>query len=213
MTLTELRQNIDESGTYTSDDDIFEFLYPYAVQNTENPDYSGTAVKSKFPVIYSNTVTLSYDATGGLHSTTTYRLARMLINGKTVAVISAHIPVGSSDDHVETRAYFISALIGVVAYDDYAIVAGDFNLAGNGSNVSSLDELANTRTYLHSVGWEACNGAYLAPEATTSKSTYIDNIFYKNNGKIIYDNFHSLSEMYSSLSSDHYPVYADLVLI
>lgn len=199
----------DETGEPIDvNEELYNTPFPYS---WEGESTKGAVLKSKFPFFYTNEYQLSYSE-DDFSTTTRYRLGRSFVDGKIITLVSIHIPVGHTQQYMNARRYFITQIIGKVKDDDYAIIAGDTNLGGVKTSESSLAELQDTIDYLHSVGWEACNGGYLPPQKTNA-ITYIDNVFYKNNGKIVFGNFHALDDWYDRLASDHYPVYADLVLI
>lgn len=209
--IEEFREYIDREETHRADDVLFDYLFPYSVWYEEHQ----RNLKSKAPILYKETGLIQ----GTIENYARYSYAKILINGRIVSVLCTALTSGATAEALEKRTQILPLLINKLSNDEYAIILLDANNSGNAQGIRSYDELDNMVSFLKSSGWDACNGSFLPwKETCTSRLNPnvrppIDNIFFKNNGKIIFNNFESLADEYENLSSDHYPVYADFTLI
>lgn len=213
--IEEFIEYIDAAQTHKADDVLFDYPYPYSVWYEEKQ----RSIKSKCPILYAETGDIS--ATGTTKYAT-YAYAKINFNGRIVSVLSTANISGTFDQDMADRAALLPEIVNKMRNDEYAFIAIDANNAGNsrGSDtVRSREEYEIMRQTLEELGWKTCNGGYLPLETTTvggenlSVRIALDNIFYKDNGKIIFDDFVVLSDEYGNLASDHIPVYADFTLL
>ena len=130
-----------------------------------------------------------------------------VIAGKTVAIVSGVLN-SSAPEGVDHEAQGIRALTkltdDILAGYDYAIVCMDCNCI-------SQEEAADFLSFMKGKGYLSGNWDYLGYKDTynLSSSMYhaIDNVFVKGNMKIV--NF-EVPDVYSDLSSDHFPVIAKI---
>ena len=129
------------------------------------------------------------------------------IAGKTIAIASGYLNSSAPEgiDHEEQGIRALTKLTDdVLANYDYAIVGMDCNCI-------SQEEAADFLAFMKSKGYGSGNWDYLGYKDTYNLSSpmyhAIDNVFVKGDMRII--NF-SVPDVYSDLSSDHYPVVADI---
>lgn len=194
---------------------LYNKIYP--VETYYNPSGMNVqrCVKSKFPVIYQETG----DITGTLSNHAYYSYTKILFHGKIISILCTALTSGAGSNEMAKRADSLPLILNKMRKDKYAFIILDANNSGNGAGVHSWDELATMVSTLHSEGWAACNGDYL-PYVSTCISRLdpavrppIDNIFYKNNGNVVFDNFTALEDEYTNLTSDHFPCVGEFTLI
>ena len=130
-----------------------------------------------------------------------------VIEGKTVAVASGALNSSAPQgiDHEEQGIRALTKLTEqILAEYDYAIVGMDCNCL-------SQSEAAAFLSFMSGKGYKAGNWDYLGYKDTYNLSSTmykaIDNVFVKGNMKIV--NF-SVPDVYADLSSDHFPVVAEI---
>lgn len=130
-----------------------------------------------------------------------------VIAGKTVAIASGYLNSSAPEgiDHEEQGIRALTKLTDdVLANYDYAIVCMDCNCI-------SQEEAAAFLSFMKGKGYRSGNWDYLGYKDTynLSSSMYhaIDNVFVKGNMRIV--NF-EVPDVYADLSSDHFPVVADI---
>ncbi len=205
--IQEYVEYMDANDQHPANDVLYNYLFKYQAVNFGFE--KGT--KSKFPIIYS---------ISGLVASDTYPEQRgsfmeswINFGGKIVKIINAGLTSVASDVAVVARQETLTKLINRIDDADYAIIALDMNNQGNGSTLSAAEEGVQLRTLVATLGWEAINNGYYGSVVSISEGTPLDNVIYKNNGRIVFENFEVLADEYEKLSSDHYPVIADFVLV
>ena len=208
--------------TISTDNDIFDFLYPYKYTYTGLS--SAPALKSKYPIVNYERLNYPYSyvhegVTVNANQRAIY--AHLNVNDKSLAVMVCAFPSGVGDELIAKRAACIDAAINLMSNDDYAIIICDENNVGIASSTTidnsvneSLDILQNV---LIPAGWSDALGSYFKCVQTwqSTNTLYVssvDNVLYKNNGHVSLAGVKVLNELYSELLSDHYPLYADLLL-
>ena len=209
--IEEFIEYIDAAQAHKADDVLFDYIFPYSVWNRDNQ----RNLKSKFPLLYQEVGTINGTISGAYAH---YSYAKYSFRGKLLSVMCTAFTSGASVDALSKRESLIAPVLEKMAGDDYAIIVLDANNSGNAQGYHSWDELSDMITTLNTAGWSACNGEYLPYKVTCHSRTSgaespIDNVFFKNNGKIIFNNFVVLANEYANLSSDHFPVYADFTLL
>ena len=130
-----------------------------------------------------------------------------VIAGKTVAIVSGYLNSSAPEgiDHEEQGIRALTKLTDdVLANYDYAIVCMDCNCI-------SQEEASDFLAFMKGKGYRSGNWDYLGYKDTynLSSSMYhaIDNVFVKGNMRIV--NF-EVPDVYADLSSDHFPVIAEI---
>lgn len=133
-----------------------------------------------------------------------------VIAGKTVAIVSGYLNSSAPEgiDHEEQGIRALTKLTDdILATYDYAIVCMDCNCI-------SQEEAADFLAFMKGKGYRSGNWDYLGYKDTynLSSSMYhsIDNVFVKGNMRIV--NF-DVPDVYADLSSDHFPVIAEIRMI
>ena len=124
------------------------------------------------------------------------------IGDKTLTVYCMHCSVTSA----QIRAQQISELWDTIEADnpDYFVFLGDMNTGDTG-------EPATFKTFWEGKSCTLANGGFLGWLNTHKNNKALDNIVAGPG--IIIEKFEVLQNWYSDLYSDHYPIYADLVLL
>lgn len=185
------------TGTITSDNAIFDYLYPYHVNNNGN-----VCLKSKYEL--SNTKTETFSTGRKICS------GVLKIDGKSIYVASVHFSPDSSGE--PKRQIEVTELIEKLSAHEYFVCFGDFNAATTDLFTPFLD-----------AGMKLANGGYLPFEWTYSYNSsdytsdvpsdrirYFDNIICSSN--IVISNS-SRNNVYTQLSSDHIPFVAELLIL
>ena len=193
--LQEYVEYIDTENTYPANATIFEPIYLSASYEERE-----TAIKGQYLL---NETKFSYMHTSGdpsawcIYGDTT-------INGHAFAIASAVLNV-TADTTQKIRA--------LTKLTDTLLAVYDNVIIGMDTNALSKAEADAIKTYMTGKGYTCGNWGYLGYKDTykLSSSMYkaIDNIFVKGNAKIT--NF-SVPDVYADLSSDHFPVIADIVV-
>lgn len=189
--LQEYEQYIDGAGTVSADNALFGELFPYLPA-------------SHYPAIFRSSIPWAWYESNmlGNNDTSTrtrYTLAIFNIKNKKVAVLTTALYY----NNVSARAIQFNEAMEILSKYDYAIFAGDMNFASQ-EEMDSLLQIASDN------GFKACNGGFFGSFDTIHSTSYfrpIDNILVK--GDMIIRNVF-VPDAYDKLSSDHYPIIADI---
>lgn len=189
--LQEYERYIDASETVSADDVLFGELFPYLPQS-----HYPAIFRSSIPYARYDSDMLGNDDTS---TRTRYTLAIFNIKHKKVAVLTTALYYNNAT----RRAIQFNEAMQILSKYDFAIFAGDMNYASQ-EEMDSLLQIASDN------GFKACNGGYFGTFDTLDTVTYfkpIDNILVK--GDVIIRNVFA-PDVYDKLSSDHYPIIADI---
>lgn len=200
ITLQELTQYIDNANSNSSIPTLFNPIF-----NSVSHYEKETAVIGQFEQIRSF---FTY-----LHTTGDYPawaiVTENIINGRTVAIVSAVLNV-SAPSGVNHQAQSLRALEKLT---DTILAGYNDVIIGMDTNCLSEAETVAVKSFMTGKYYTSGNWGYLGYKETYNLSSNdykcIDNIFVKGNMKIV--NF-SVPDVYRALSSDHYPVIADIVI-
>ena len=192
--LQESTDYIDDAQEYASDPVLYAQLFRYASYKERE-----TAIKSQ---TVQQLTRFSYIHTSGdpsawvIYGTT-------MIDNKEVTIVSGVLNTTSNaEEKIRALTKLTEQLIGDVRY---AIIGMD-------TNVNSAEELAAVRSYMAGKGYVCGNWGYVGNIATYNEqsSAYhnIDNVFVKGGNVVNFER----CEVYNDLSSDHYPVIANIIL-
>ena len=196
--LQEYTEYIDSSELYPSDATLFTPIYKY------NSYYEHeTTIKGQR---YLNKTRFTYLHTSGDNPAFAV-VGETVIDGKRIAIVSGALnsSAPSGVNHQEQGIRALTKLVtNVLANYDYAIIGMDCNCL----NSTEADAF---KTYMEAHNYISGNWDYLGYVNTynLSSSAYkaIDNVFVTNNMRIV--NF-EIADVYSELSSDHFPVIAEI---
>ncbi|MBO4886207.1 MAG: hypothetical protein IKS52_08425 [Clostridia bacterium] len=197
---------------------VFDPLYPYNADYIYEGSSKGRTIKGKYELTDIYRGSISASEFGG-SSNVLYSKAHMVIAGRSVcAVCTAFSPSGHDAGDPDIRAALMPLLLKLLDGEEYAFLIVDLNNGGNGSDVTDIDEGNSLNAIAEANGFKACMGPYLPWTNTWQSQTLgtwkaIDQIYYLNNGKILFDNFAVLAEEMGNLASDHVPVFADFTLL
>lgn len=185
---------IDANHTYNPDETLFNALYPYSTEM-----YFEVAIKGDINPITTTNVNINIsDASHRTKGT----INSYKINGKTVGVLSCWFNVSAPS---ENRLNQLRDAIAQLAPFDIAIICAD-------TNANNQDEFETMLGIIGDAGYIAANGGYFGSFETynLNSSSYkqIDNIFVR--GARIKNAI--CPDVYDELSSDHYPVIADIMI-
>ena len=225
--IQEFVQYIDADQTQLTNDVLFNQLYPYA----DNVFAWERAIKSKYPLKAIHTITLTYVDPDDQDETVRYAacvFAKVYVDGKIVDVITTALPSYANVRDYNARATLFPQVLALMdnvnaseyGNSDYKFIVLDMNNGGNGNDVSATQEGEELLQIAKDAGWNFANGGYLPfkktyldPEHRPDLFLPIDNVVYKDNGKVIFNNFQVLYDDYENLTSDHVPTYAEFVLL
>lgn len=215
--------------------ELFNRVYPNIYSDTSIS--SKNAIASKYPILDSANVSIpySYEYDGVQYSATArVRLSHVHIGGKTLAIISTPMVSSSSTapdaaQYVEARKAFYPLVFEMLDDEQYAFVICDANHSGVKTPEKTYMECTSEEgeslynTVIKPAGFETVMGSYYPWEPTyisfndPNRIGTIDNIYYRNNGKIILCGMKALDDYYNpqenKLASDHVPIIADFVLL
>lgn len=181
-----LQENKTTLNTHTSDEAIYDYLYPYKINATNL-----TAIKSRFQL--TDTGSGAFEA-----SSRSYVYGTAYINGKEVFLICVHLSPASA----EIRTQEFGELFEILEDHDTFIAFGDFN-AGTSEAQGRFDAVV-------AEGYHTANGGYLGLINTYGDHTeYLDNIF--TSGDITIAKTY-VPDVYASMPSDHLPFVCDLII-
>lgn len=181
-----LEENKTVLNTHTSDEAIYDYLYPYKINAT-----NFTAIKSRY--VLTNTGSSAFEC-----SSRYYVYGTTFINGKEVFIICVHLSPSSA----ELRAQEYAELFEILEDHESFIVFGDFNA----NKAAAQDEY----DLVLAEGYHSANGSYLGLIDTYGTTTeYLDNIITSDD-IVIASTY--VPDVYSSMPSDHLPLVCDLVI-
>lgn len=202
LCMQECLQYVDKNHNHESDDVLFNDILPYSAKSGE------LRIKSVFPIVEYGTGSVQ-----GLTNSLPYLMSILNVYGKHVAVFTTALDYVASANGYANRAQQFANLLNIASQYEYAVVCGDINCSGNGSDITSRDEAIELVSYAETVGWEGCNGGYLGWYVTHHDTqNTLDNILYKDNSTEIFRNFKVLNDEYENVSSDHYALIADIAI-
>ena len=194
LTLQEYTQYIDSNQQYASETAIFDNHFDYS-SYTENE----LIIQSKYN--FTNSA-FSYLHTSGDHpSKCVY--GTTTINGISFTLVTAVLHYQAS---LEEKLRALNKLVNVILPSSGNVIIG------MDTNVVSKEEADELKSYLADNGINSANwtefGYLETYNLNWSGYRCIDNIFFRGNIEI--DGFTVPYDVYSDLSSDHYPVIANL---
>ena len=182
-----LCENKTSLDTHTSDEAIYDYLYPYKI-NAINT----TAIKSRFILTNTGSGTFTGD------TQRPYVYGTVYINGKEIFLMCVHLSPSSS----ETRAAEYAELFEILENHETFIVFGDFN--------ADSATAQNEYNLILAQGYHVANGGYLGLINTYGTTTeYLDNIFTSSDITIAKT---YVPNVYDKMPSDHLPLVCDLVI-
>ena len=104
----------------------------------------------------------------------------------------------------------------------YGFVILDLNNGGSSyTETASKEEAEELLAVAKASGFNFANGGFLPWKDTYNEESRggtaffrpIDNIIYKDNGNVVFNDFQVLYDEFDNLTSDHYPVYGDFILL
>lgn len=213
--LEEIIEYIDHDELHLTNDVLFNPLYPYKYDVFKRE----RSIKSKYPLMHVNNQWLSTKVDGK-----TFRCfivhVRINVSYKTIDVMVCAFPWAPTQSYYQARKNIFPQLLALLKDAEYGFVILDMNNSGNGSTITPTDEAEELLAVAKANGFNFANGGLLPLKDTyneesrgrTEKFFPIDNIIYKDNGKLIFNDFQVLYDDFDCLTSDHYPVYADFIL-
>ena len=198
ITMQEFTDTIDSGGVYATDATLFDPICLYKSYTEKE-----TAIRGQRPL---NSTAFSH-----LHTTGDYPswciYGNTIVGNKTIAIVSGVLNV-SAPSGIDHSAQQIRALTKLT---DQLLASYDYAIVGMDTNCLSKTEADTVRAYMEGKGYRSGNWSYLGYLDTynMSSSMYhaIDNVFVKGNMRIV--NF-SVPDVYEELSSDHFPVIAEI---
>ena len=196
--LQEYTEYIDSSELYPSDATLFTPIFKYNSYYEHDVAIKGQKYlnKTRFTYLHASGDNPAFVIVG-----------ETVIDGKRVSIASGALnsSAPSGVNHQEQGIRALTKLVtNVLANYDYAIIGMDCNCLNS-------TEAAAFKAYMESQNFISGNWDYLGYVNTynLSSSAYkaIDNIFVTNNMRIV--NFEA-ADVYSELSSDHFPVIAEI---
>lgn len=198
--MQEFVEYIDSANSYQSDTTIFDPMFLYKSYYEKE-----TVIKAQRPL--HNTAFSYLHTTGDYPSWCVYGASD--INGKIVAAVSGVLNPEAPDgiNHSDQQIRALTKLTEqIVSKYDRVIIGMD-------TNCLSQSEAERVLAFMQSKGYRSANWDYFGYKDTynLSSSMYhaIDNIFVKGDMRIV--NF-TVADVYNKLSSDHFPVIAEIRL-
>ena len=139
---------------------------------------------------------------------------------KVIDIVTLAFPSGAGDELMAQRQAVLNTIFEMQSEYDYAFIVCDLNNIGI-AEASTLDnsiaEGESLLTIMEDNGYSDSMGSYFPWSATwkgyeTTRIAAIDNILYKNNGKIRIESLEILDGLYNDLISDHVPFVASFIL-
>ena len=211
LCMQEVLQYLDHAETHLANDVLWDFIFPF---KKDLFSYK-RAIKGKYPISYVGTKMISATIDETVYNIT-YAHCKVYVNEKELDVVTTALPSTRTQLDYQKRAILLPQILDDLAEVEYAFIVLDMNSGGNGDNITSIQEDESLLAMARTKGWEFAMGSYLPFERTyhvLNRVSAIDNIVYKNNGKVIFNNFVINSDWYDELASDHYPVYGEFILL
>lgn len=174
----------DAAHNYVSASALWDQLYPYYASDRGS---LGIAIRSKYPLSNAQKI-----AIGSRYIV----IAETMIGAVKIAVAVTHLTPGYTQADEETRRSEASLVVEALSSYDHVILGGDFNTSD-----------ATTLAIFTAAGYTLGNNGYFGSIETLS-GEYIDNIIVKG---FNFYNVNSSSEQ--AITSDHYPIVAEMLLI
>ena len=211
----EFKGYIDRSYSISSVENLFGKFYPYINDwyNMEHPSWSTVAIMSKWNCTDSESLRLTDNST---QITRWALIQHITVNGQNITFVSVHrCPNATAPDYesaVEIRHQEMNQLIGRLSTEQNVIITGDFN-------VTSTDEYAP----FINAGYSMANGGTFeykrtfnyaqnyTETANPEADRVLDNIIVSPN--IIINSVDIPEEAYNLCTSDHLPIYADVMIL
>ena len=211
--------NITVSGSAVSmNARVFDPMYPYEAAYIYTGSSKGRTLKGKYALSDITKSSISSSAYGG-SSSVLYSKAHMEIAGRRVcAVCTAFLPSTAGSGDPEIRAALMPKLLELLDGEEYAFLIVDLNNGGDGT-VTDVQEGDSLNAIAETNGFKGCMGPYVPwtntwqSQTNTSVWKAIDQIYYRNNGRIIFDNYTILTDEFAGLNSDHVPCIGDFTLL
>ena len=211
--MQEVLEYLDHAETHKSNDVLFDVFFPF---KTDLFNYK-RAIKGKYPVTYVATkkVPVIID---GIVFNVSFAHCQINIEGRLVDIATTALPSYSNEFDRRKREVVLPLILDEFANSEYAFIILDMNNGGNRKDISSKEEGKTLLQIARGKGWNFANGGDVPFQVTYVIPKYlyrqlvIDNIIYKNNGNIIFNDFKVLTDEYENLASDHAPIYADFLL-
>ena len=187
---------------------------------------SKNAILSKYPLLdyASKTIDFEYIYNGETKSSSINGCyAHVMIDGKNVCFFVSAMVSGPNAQSMAARRVAYQKLIDFLAREEYAFIVCDANTEGD-STATTIDKSVEEGNAIYDEimkpgGWESAMGSYFDWETTYRSPrslgviSAIDNIYYKDNGKVVLSGLHVLGDLYDDLASDHIPIVADFTLL
>lgn len=193
--LQEFTEYIDSNNIYNSDNSIFNSYFPY-ISHFEKE----TEIKSKTAI--SNSYFSYLHTSGDFPAWCIY--GNTVINEKTITLVSA---VLNSSSNINEKIRALTKLTTVILPNSKNVIIG------MDTNALSESEANTIKSFMENKGFNCANwnkfGYLNTYNLSSSMYKSIDNIFVRGDIKI--NNFY-VPDVYNYLSSDHFPVVAELTI-
>lgn len=215
--LQEIIEYIDHNELHLTNEVLFDSIYPYKI------DYFAheRAIKSKYPIRHIKTTWLKTVVKGRTYYAGCLH-GRITIGSKEIDVITTVLPSYSDAEHKQARANLLPNVLSLLDDSEYGFIMLDVNCGGNARTTeASIQEAKELLAVAQAAGYNFANGGLMQWKDTYNQKsrgginrfTPYDNIIYKDNGKILLNDFQVLYEEFDNLTSDHYPVFGDFTLL
>ncbi len=212
-----------DSVSYNMNDLVFDSLYPYKKDDIPSGStVKGRTIKSKRPFISSASGSVAaLDANQQTIASTRYSKVVFDHYGKQVAAVcAAFSPSGHLIGDPEKRLALMPKLFELLDGEEYAFLITDLNNGGDaestGGTLTPIDEGNMLNNAAYDYGFSACMGPDWVNswQSQSNKSIWkpIDQIYFRNNGKIILQKYTVLTSEFELLNSDHIPCIGDFIL-
>lgn len=213
----------DNTGSINTKQVLFDSLYPYSILvNATTGGFLNRAFYSNYQCLEGKAVAVG-DNTQVAASHNNVIFGRIIIDGKNIAIVLAHLGVDPNGE--AKRAVQIDSILELLQGEKYAIIAGDFNTTTTSEYekfVNAGYSIANCSSYYgnnftanriiayQSNQNETAGIAWNEETAQQGESYCLDNVITTPNIKI--QSFEVLYDWYQKLTSDHCPVVAKLLI-
>jgi len=172
--------------------DVYGYLYEdYVITENWSALYTKDTITNKY--------VSAFDSDG---KSRMYVQGFVNINGKNVFIISCHF--GLTED---IRNGCFEELMAKLSDKESFIIFGDFNNAND--DYSAEKAQAEINKFIDA-GCNVANGGFLGLMNTQHSNMALDNIITSSDIKIV--NSGTMEEIYDDMFSDHYPIYAELLI-